>query len=96
VIWGEQDPYLGAEWAEPDRHWVPKLRMERLSDAGHWPQIDQPERVNSILQDFLQPPDSHPRFAFGGDLRRTGHLRHVEALGRLNAEPRGSLRLVPG
>lgn len=54
VIWGEQDPYLGAEWAEPDRRWVPDLRMERLPDAGHWPQIDRPERVNSVLVDFLQ------------------------------------------
>lgn len=54
VIWGDHDPYLGAEWAEPDRHWVPDLRIERLPDAGHWPQIDQPERVNSMLLDFLQ------------------------------------------
>jgi pimeloyl-ACP methyl ester carboxylesterase len=54
VIWGEQDPYLGAEWAEPDRRWVPDLRMERLPDAGHWPQIDQRERVNSMLVGFLQ------------------------------------------
>jgi pimeloyl-ACP methyl ester carboxylesterase len=54
VLWGEQDPYLGSEWAEPLHQWVPDLRVERLPDAGHWPQIDQQERVNSLLLDFLQ------------------------------------------
>jgi pimeloyl-ACP methyl ester carboxylesterase len=54
VIWGDQDPYLGAEWAEPRRQWVPDLRIERLRDAGHWPHIDQPERVNSMLLEFMQ------------------------------------------
>ena len=54
VMWGEQDPYLGSEWAEPLRRWVPDVRMECLPDVGHWPQIDQPDRVNSMLLDFLQ------------------------------------------
>jgi pimeloyl-ACP methyl ester carboxylesterase len=53
VIWGEQDPYLGAELAEPAREWVPNLRMERLPDTGHWLQIDRPETVNPLLLDFL-------------------------------------------
>jgi pimeloyl-ACP methyl ester carboxylesterase len=55
VIWGEQDPYLGRELAEPDRRWVPNLRMERVPDAGHWLQIDRPEIVNPLLLDFLRP-----------------------------------------
>jgi pimeloyl-ACP methyl ester carboxylesterase/2-polyprenyl-6-methoxyphenol hydroxylase-like FAD-dependent oxidoreductase len=53
VVWGEQDPYLGAELAEPDRRWVPNLRMERVPDAGHWLHIDRPEIVNPLLLDFL-------------------------------------------
>lgn len=56
VIWGEQDPYLGAELAEPDRRWVPNLRMERVPAAGHWVQIDRPEIVNPFLLDFLRDP----------------------------------------
>jgi pimeloyl-ACP methyl ester carboxylesterase len=54
VIWGDRDPYLGSESAEPDRQWVPNLRFERLPDAGHWPQIDQPDLVNAMLLDFLK------------------------------------------
>ena len=54
VIWGDQDPYLGAELAEPDKRWVPNLKIERLPDAGHWLQIDRPEIVNPLLLDFLR------------------------------------------
>lgn len=54
VIWGEQDRFLGAELAEPDRKWVPNLRIERLADASHWVQVDQPDVVNALLIDFLQ------------------------------------------
>jgi pimeloyl-ACP methyl ester carboxylesterase len=53
VIWGERDRYLGQELAEPPRAWVPHARVERLPDASHWVQVDQPERVNALLCEFL-------------------------------------------
>lgn len=28
-------------------------RYERVEDAGHWLQLDQPERINRLLLDFL-------------------------------------------
>ena len=56
VIWGEQDRYLGRELAEPPRQWVSNARVERLPDASHWVQVDQPERVNQLILDFLGPP----------------------------------------
>ncbi len=58
VIWGEKDRYLGPELAEPDRFWVPNLRVERLSDASHHVQLDAPETVNRILLGFLNSPAS--------------------------------------
>jgi pimeloyl-ACP methyl ester carboxylesterase len=54
VIWGERDRYLGAELAEPDRRLVPHVRVARLPDASHWVQVDQPDRVNALLIDFLR------------------------------------------
>ena len=54
VIWGEQDRYIGRELAEPSRAWVPNVRVERLADASHWVQNDQPERVNQLLVEFLR------------------------------------------
>jgi epoxide hydrolase 4 len=55
IIWGEQDRYLGRELAEPDRAWVPDVRVERIAEASHWVQADAPERVNQLMVDFLQP-----------------------------------------
>lgn len=54
VIWGERDRYLGAELAEPDRADVPNLEnVVRLSDASHWVQHDEPERVTELLAKFF-------------------------------------------
>jgi epoxide hydrolase 4 len=33
---------------------VPNVRVERLLDASHWVQLDQSERVNALLLDFLR------------------------------------------
>jgi pimeloyl-ACP methyl ester carboxylesterase len=55
VIWGERDRHLGAELAEPDRADVPNLeRVVRLSEASHWVQHDEPERVSGLLIDFFK------------------------------------------
>lgn len=54
VIWGERDRYLGPELAAPDPAWVPNLRVERLPNASHWVQADEPERVNELLLAFLR------------------------------------------
>jgi pimeloyl-ACP methyl ester carboxylesterase len=56
VIWGEQDRYLGADLAEPDRDDVPNLdRVERLPDASHWVHHDEAGRVTDLLIDFFGP-----------------------------------------
>ena len=54
VMWGERDRYLRAELAEPDRSWVPNLRVERLSDASHFVAEDRPGEVNALLLEFLR------------------------------------------
>ncbi len=56
VVWGEKDRFLGEELAEPDRSWVPNLRMERLPDVGHFVAEDRPEKVTALLLDFLRAP----------------------------------------
>lgn len=54
VIWGERDRYLIPALAQPDPRWAPRARVERLQDASHFVQMDQPEQVNSLLLGFLQ------------------------------------------
>ena len=54
VIWGERDRHVGPELAEPDPADVPNLeRVERLPDASHWAQHDEPERVGELLIEFF-------------------------------------------
>lgn len=60
VIWGRRDRYLGAELAIPASEWAPNVQVEMLADASHWVQNDQPERVNALLLEFLDPLLSHP------------------------------------
>jgi pimeloyl-ACP methyl ester carboxylesterase len=33
---------------------VPRAEVERLLDAGHWVQLEQPERVSELLVAFIQ------------------------------------------
>jgi epoxide hydrolase 4 len=64
VIWGERDPYLGAELAEPDHADVPKLeRVVRLPEASHWVQHDEPNRVAELLVEFFARAADRPDLA---------------------------------
>ena len=54
-IWGSSDHYLTeaqmlGSSAYVDADW----RYERLEGASHWLQLDQPERVNALLLNFLK------------------------------------------
>ncbi|HEX2196772.1 MAG TPA: 4-alpha-glucanotransferase [Actinomycetota bacterium] len=53
VIWGEKDRFLEASLAEPDRAWVPDVRVHRLPEASHWVHHDEPGTVNRLLAEFL-------------------------------------------
>jgi pimeloyl-ACP methyl ester carboxylesterase len=54
VVWGDRDRYLVPELAEPEPSDVPNLeRVERLPDASHWVQHDEPERVGRLLIEFF-------------------------------------------
>jgi pimeloyl-ACP methyl ester carboxylesterase len=54
LLWGEQDRYLDVKLTEGLGPWVENLRVERLPDASHWVQNDNPERVNELLIEFLR------------------------------------------
>lgn len=54
VLWGEEDPSLGRELAEPDEGLVRTLRVHRFDTAGHFVHLDEPDAVNSELVGFLR------------------------------------------
>jgi pimeloyl-ACP methyl ester carboxylesterase len=57
VVWGDRDRHLVPELAEPEPSDVPNLEgVERLPDASHWVQHDEPERVGRLLIEFFGSP----------------------------------------
>ena len=54
LIWGLQDPVFLRETTENFGDWVTNLRVERLAEAGHFVQSDEPERVNALMVEFLR------------------------------------------
>jgi pimeloyl-ACP methyl ester carboxylesterase len=54
AIWGQRDRFFGPDLAVPDPRLVPQAEVKRLSDAGHWVQLDQPERVSELLIAFVR------------------------------------------
>jgi pimeloyl-ACP methyl ester carboxylesterase len=52
VIWGDRDPFLGAEMADPGSR-VPDREVCLVARARHWPHWDAPDEVNRLLVEFL-------------------------------------------
>ncbi|MEN8143079.1 MAG: alpha/beta hydrolase [Thermodesulfobacteriota bacterium] len=53
IIRGDADPYLSAEIAERLHEDIPGSRLVRVAEASHFIQVDDPERVNRELLNFL-------------------------------------------
>ncbi|CAN5525605.1 alpha/beta hydrolase [soil metagenome] len=54
LIWGEQDSALTLNLTEGLDRWISDLRLERIPDSGHWVLAEVPERVSSLMVDFLR------------------------------------------
>ena len=54
LIWGEEDTALGTELIEPIARPCTDIRVERIPDATHWVQHEEPDHVNALLIDFLR------------------------------------------
>jgi pimeloyl-ACP methyl ester carboxylesterase len=54
VIWGAQDAFLPARYAEAQREIFPRAEVHTLEGCGHWPFVDEPERVANLVIPFLE------------------------------------------
>jgi pimeloyl-ACP methyl ester carboxylesterase len=53
-IWGSGDPYLTQELMTRSAKFVAgPWRYERFEEVGHWIPLEQPERLNQLLLEFL-------------------------------------------
>jgi len=52
IIWGERDPFLGAEMVDPSAAQCRDAQVVRLPGITHWVQHEAPDEVNETLRDF--------------------------------------------
>ena len=70
VLWGEQDPYISASFAEDFGSALPDAVIEMLPDAGHWPWLDRPDAIDIAARFLRAAPVLAPTDA--ADSRHTG------------------------
>ena len=56
LIWGRHDHIFPAAHAEEALEHLPNGRAEIFEDSGHTPQMEEPERFNRVVLDFLAEP----------------------------------------
>jgi pimeloyl-ACP methyl ester carboxylesterase len=59
LIWGGHDHIFPASHAQVAMGRIPNGRLEVFDDSGHTPQMEEPERFNRLVLDFLGEPASH-------------------------------------
>ncbi|HEY8618802.1 MAG TPA: alpha/beta fold hydrolase [Dermatophilaceae bacterium] len=53
VVWGTRDRMIPTWHATTAQQAIPGSRVELFEGAGHYPQLDQPERFAEVLSDFM-------------------------------------------
>jgi len=53
IVWGARDPIIPASHGEDAHRALPGSKLEIFDGVGHLPQIEQPGRFITVLEDFL-------------------------------------------
>jgi hypothetical protein len=100
VVWGAHDPYLPIQLAYAQRDAFPSAQIHVFDDAAHWPFIDDPAPVASLVSSFLarfKPPSMvSPSQPSHRSSKRLCARRHrtsgAHRISRCKRPPRGHLR----
>ena len=68
VMWGERDRIIPIEHGRRAHAEMPGSRFVAISDAGHFPQLDQPRRFVEELVEFMA--ETKPSKVHADELRR--------------------------
>jgi pimeloyl-ACP methyl ester carboxylesterase len=60
LVWGRHDHIFPPSHAESALKRLPHGRAEIFEDSGHTPQMEEPDRFNRLVLDFLEQPVSRP------------------------------------
>jgi pimeloyl-ACP methyl ester carboxylesterase len=53
IVWGRRDPIIPVRHAGAAQRGMPGSRLEVFDEAGHFPQLDEPDRFAIALADFV-------------------------------------------
>ena len=54
IVWGEDDPIIPVSHAHAAHEAIPGSRLEVLPGVGHFPHVEDPQRFNEVLRDFIE------------------------------------------
>ena len=54
VVWGERDRIVAPSYGAHLTQMLPSARFFPIADAGHYPQIEQPEKVADAIGTFAR------------------------------------------
>jgi len=54
LVWGQRDSLIPVEHAHAAHALVPSSRLEIFPEAGHFPQLDEPQHFIHVLRDFME------------------------------------------
>lgn len=61
IVWGLSDRIVPVEAALRYHRLIPRSRLEIFERTGHVPQIERPQRFNTLLDEFLEPEPAEIR-----------------------------------
>ena len=64
LAWGERDSIIPVAHGRATQRHLPNSRLEVFADSGHFPQLDEPERLAELLEEFIagtRPASMDPR-----------------------------------
>lgn len=53
IVWGDRDPIIPADHGRAAAAAMPDSRFELFEGAGHFPQLNDPERFSAMLAEFI-------------------------------------------
>ena len=59
LIWGTDDPIIPIEHGRAARERIPESRLVEIPGAGHWPQLDDPDRFVDELTEFVETTEPY-------------------------------------
>jgi pimeloyl-ACP methyl ester carboxylesterase len=54
LVWGQRDSVIPVEHGYAAHELVKSSRLEVFQEAGHFPQLDEPQRFLHVIQDFME------------------------------------------